>query len=111
MKWIPRQKIWLTLMIVTNLALWIIPSDVVEKIAREQHVLLGRYSRQHFMWILAMLVLTPVSFYVDWSTGDTYKKRWFQVLATILILGPAFLLADYLARSPQSDHSVRDSAA
>ena len=111
MRWIPRQKIWLTLMIVTNLALWIIPSDVVEKIAREQHVLLGRYSRQHFMWILAMLVLTPVSFYVDWSTGDTYKKRWFQVLATILILGPAFLLADYLVRSPQSDHYVRDSAA
>lgn len=110
MKWIPRQKIWLTLMIVTNLALWIIPSDVVEKIAREQHVLLGRYSRQHFMWILAMLILAPVSFYVDWSTGDTYKKRWFQVLATILILAPAFLLADYLVRSPQSDHYLRDSA-
>jgi len=111
MKWIPRQKIWLGLMIVINLALWVIPSDVVEQIARERHVLLGRYSRTHFFWILFMLVFTPVSFYVDWSTGEKYKKRLFQVLATLIVLVPAFLLVDYLVRSPQSDHYVRDTLA
>ena len=111
MKWIPRQKIWLTLMIVTNLALWIIPSNVVETIARDQHILLGRYSRTHFAWIVAMLIFTPVSFYVDWATGDTYKKRWFQVLTFLLILTPALLLVDFLTRSPQTQHYVRDTTA
>lgn len=111
MKLIPRQKIWLALMIVINLALWIIPSDVVEQIARERHVLLGRYSRTHFFWILFMLIATPISFYVDWSTGATYKRRWFQLLASLIVLVPSFLLVDFLVRSPQSDHYVRDALA
>lgn len=83
MKLIRRQKIWLTIIIVVNLALWIIPSDVVEQIARDRHVLLGRYSRAHFSWIVGMLIFSAISFYVDWSTGQTYQRRWFQVLATL----------------------------
>ena len=47
MKLIVRQKIWLAVVIVTNLLLWIIPSDVVELIARDRQTLLGRYSRGH----------------------------------------------------------------
>ena len=65
MKLIPRQKIWLTIIIVANLALWIIPSDVVEQIARDRHVLLGRYSRAHFSGIVGLLVFSVISFYVD----------------------------------------------
>ena len=48
MKLIPRQKIWLVVVMATNLARWLIPSDVVEQIARDRHTMLGRYSRQHF---------------------------------------------------------------
>ena len=111
MKLIPRQKIWLAIVIVTNLALWIIPSDVVEQIARDRHVMLGRYSRTHFTWIVGVFIVSLISFYVDWSTGATYKKRWFQVVATLLVLLPALVLVDFLLRKPATEHYVRDSVA
>ena len=109
MKLIPRQKVWLTIVILVNLALWLIPSDVVEQIARDRHTMLGRYSRHHFTWILVVALISSVSFYVDWSTGKTYRRRWFQVIASLPVLATAFVIFDFLLRSPQGAHYVRDS--
>ncbi len=109
MKLIRRQKVWLAIIIVANLALWIIPSDVVEQIARDRHTMLGRYSREHFYWIVALFVFSWISFYVDWSTGETYRMRWFQVIATFLFLVPSLAVIDYLLRSPQTEHYAKDS--
>lgn len=108
-KLLPRQKRWLAIVAATNLALWLIPSDVVEQIARDRHTLLGRYSRAHFTWIVMIGVGSAVSFYIDWSTGRTYRRRWFQVLATLLVLTPCLAFFDFLLRSPRSAHFVRDS--
>lgn len=109
MRLILRQKIWLAIIIVANLALWIIPSNVVEQIARDRHTMFGRYSREHFYWIVALFIFSWISFYVDWSTGETYKRRWFQVLATLLFLVPSLALIDYLLRSPETEHYAKDS--
>lgn len=111
MKLIARQKIWLALMVLLNLAVWIIPSDVVELIARDRHTLLGRYSREHFYANLGIAVFTIISFYVDWSTGVVYRRRWFQVLAGLAVFFPAAAVADFLLRSPQTDHYVKDEIA
>ncbi len=111
MKLVPRQKIWLAIVIATNLALWIIPSDVVEQIARDRPTMLGRYSRTHFSWNLAVVVVSLLSFYVDWSTGQTYKKRWFQVIAALLVLAPSFALVDFLLRTPEGAHYVKANVA
>lgn len=98
MKLIARQKIWLTIVVVGNAALWIIPSDVVELIARDRHTLLGRYSYVHFTWNMVALIISALSFYVDWSTGETYKKRWFRVLASLGIFALLLFLADFAIR-------------
>ena len=98
MKLIARQKIWLTIVIVVNAALWIIPSDVVELIARDRHTLLGRYSYEHFTWNVLALIISALSFYVDWSTGETYKKRWFRVLASLGVFALLLFLADFAIR-------------
>ena len=111
MKLIARQKIWLAVVIVTNLLLWIIPSDVVELIARDRQTLLGRYSREHFTWILAVGLISMVSFYIDWSVGETYKRRWLQVIATLALLLPLLFVVDFLLRDPVGDHYVRESVA
>ncbi len=111
MKLIPRQKIWLAVIVIANLLLWIVPSDVLENIARDRHTLLGRYSREHVWAMLGLLLFSAVSFYVDWSTGNTYKRRWFQVLASLIFACPALLLIDFVARSPGAGHYVRDSVA
>ncbi len=111
MKLIRRQKVWLTIVVATNLILWIVPSDVVEQIARDRQTMLGRYSQTHFAWIVAVALLSLLSFYVDWSTGATYKKRWFRVLASLLIFVPALAAVDFLMRSPAQQHYVRDTVA
>jgi hypothetical protein len=106
-----RQKIWLSIVIAANLALWLIPSDVVEEIARQRHVMLGRYSRTHFTWIVVVLVISLISFYIDWSTGPTYRRRWFQVMATVLFLLPSLVALDFVVRTPDVEHYVRDRVA
>lgn len=111
MKLMRRQKIWLGVIIVVNLALWLIPSDVVKQIARDRHTMLGRYSRAHFTWIVGMALFSLVSFYVDWSTGENYKRRWFQVLATLLVLTPVLAVIDFFVRAPGHAHYVQDGLA
>ena len=95
-----RQKLFLGVVIATNVVLWVVPSDVVELVARDRQTLLGRYSRG-----------SVVGFYIDWAKPDKYKKRWFQVLATLLFLTPCVVLVDYLARSEQAAHYIKDSLA
>ena len=98
MKLIPRQKIWLCVAAAANLCVWIIASDVVELVARQKHVLLGRYSLEHFTINLVVLHISVVSLYIDWSTGETYKRRWFRVLASLLVCFPILLAADFVLR-------------
>jgi len=111
MKLIARQKVWLAVVIVTNLLLWAIPSDVIAQIARDRQTMFGRYSRTHFYWIIGVAIVSVVSFYIDWSTGQTYKKRWFQVIATLIFLVPTLAVADFLLRRPETEHYIRDSIA
>lgn len=111
MKLIRRQKTWLTIVILGNLVLWIVPSDVVEQIVRDRQTMLGRYSRTQFTWITVVGLISMISLYIDWGTGVAYRRRWFQVLATLLFLAPTLALADSLMRSPGSEHYVRDRLA
>ncbi|MFQ5591054.1 MAG: hypothetical protein ACE5HE_07830 [Phycisphaerae bacterium] len=111
MKLIPRQIIWLTIVIATNATLWAVPSNVVEQVARDRHTMLGRYSREHFSLNLGVLLISVVSFYVDWSTGRTYRKRWFQVIAVLLVLTPCLAVVDFLLRTPERAHYVKDEVA
>lgn len=111
MKMIPRQKFWLAFVLTANILLWAIPSDVVEQIARQRDVLLGRYSRTHFYWIVAVGILSLISFYIDWSTGATYKRRWFQAIAFAMFFFPAFFLVDFVLRTPDEMHYSRDTFA
>lgn len=111
MKMLLRQKLWLAIVVAVNAALWIIPSNVVADIARDEQTMLGRYSRTHFAWNLGVLLVSVVTFHVDCSTGPTQKRRRFQVIATGLFLFPALAIIDLLLRTPETMHYVRDSLA
>ncbi len=105
-----RQKIFLAIVIAANLALWLTTSDIERLVARDRPILLGRYSRTHFTWIMAVALLSVVGLYIDQArTLATYKKRWFQVLAVVLFLLPGLALLDFairLTRPPAYVHDV-----
>lgn len=102
-----RQKIFLAFVVVLNSLLWLIPSDVVELVARDKHTLLGRYSREHFAWILAVGIFTIIGLYVDQAPAGKYRRRWFQIVAILLCLIPAIAVLDTLSRSDERSHYVR----
>jgi len=106
-----RQKLWLSLVIAVNAAFWGIPSDVVANVARDEQTMLGRYSRTHFAWNLGVLLVSVVTLYIDRATGPAYRRRWFQVIATLIFLIPTLAIVDFLLRTPQTMHYIRDSAA
>jgi|CXWL01.1.fsa_nt_gi hypothetical protein len=108
MRFNTRQKIWLTLVMAVNAALWLMPGDVVANVARDEQTMLGRYSRTHFAWNLGVLCISAVSFYIDWSTGPTYKRRWFQVVATLIFLFPSVVGLDFLLQTRETMHYIRE---
>jgi hypothetical protein len=85
--------------LVVNGLLWLIPSDVVELVARDRQTLLGRYSRAHFAWIIVAFIASLVVLFLHFSPNPAVKKRRaFGLLAAALVLGPALLLIDVVLR-------------
>jgi hypothetical protein len=111
MKLIPRQKLWLTIVVLGNTLLWAIPSNVIELIARDEHVLLGRYSREHLTLNLVVLVLSAISLWIDAAVGERYRRRWFAVIAAALATGPVVLAVDFLLRRGGQAHYVQETLA
>ena len=107
-----RQKIYLAIIIVVNAIAWAIPDNVVNLVAKDEQSLLGRYSRGHFALNLTILVISLIGLYIDQArTRQTYKRRWFQVIAVLIGLTPLVLLGDFLLRLGESRTYVLDMQA
>ncbi len=106
-----RQKIFLAIVVVGNAVAWILPSDVVELVARDKHVLLGRYSRDHFGLLFGLAIISVIGLYIDQAPAAKYKRRWFQLIAVLIFGVPTIALVDFMVRSPDQEHYVRDSVA
>ena len=89
-----RKRLLVVVVLVINLILWVVPSNVVELIARNRHVILGRYSREHFTWILISLIASAIALYLGLGSAARKKKRTFQVLATLLVGLPLVFVLD-----------------
>lgn len=85
--------------IVGNAIAWAIPSNVAKLVAREQHVLLGRYSRAHFSWLVVAAFLSLILVFLHFSpTAAVKKRRVFGVLAMVLGLIPSLAAVDLVLR-------------
>ena len=106
------RNLLLLLIVVGNLALWAVPSNVVLLIARDHDTFLGRYSREHLAWILASLALSVcVGYLVLSRSAAVLKRRAFHLTAGALGVIPATCAMDLLARRCVPDSYVRDSLA
>jgi hypothetical protein len=107
-----RQKIYLAIIVVVNAIAWSIPDNVVNLVAKDEQTLLGRYSQGHFTLNLTILVISLIGLYIDQArTKQTYRRRWFQVIAVLIGLTPLVLIGDFLLRLGQSRTYVLDMQA
>lgn len=85
--------------VVGNAVAWAIPSNVAKLIAREQDVLLGRYSRAQFCWLVFALIVSLILVFVHFTpTAGAKRRRTFGVLAFFLGLIPAILVIEATLR-------------
>ncbi len=106
-----NQRLVLAIVSITNLVLWIIPSEVVTLIAKERPVLLGRYSKQHFFWAVGVAVGSLIVLYIQRAPPATAKRRVFQLAAVGFFLFPALVVMDLALRSADRLDYVRDRVA
>ena len=107
-----RQKIFLACVIAGNIVAWAIPNNVVELVAREQQVLLSRYSRDHFAINVGILIVSVLGLYIDQARSPkTYKRRWFQVITALLSVALTLVVVDVVVRSFRKSTYVVDPRA
>jgi len=93
------QRLFVLAVLAVNAAVWIVPSDVVELVARDRQTLLGRYSREHFAWIIALVPISAAAVYLHLSPSNAVKKRKaFRVAAVLLVAVPSVLAVDIYLR-------------
>ncbi|MCC7290998.1 MAG: hypothetical protein IT449_02930 [Phycisphaerales bacterium] len=115
MKTLPHKTRWRILLAVTaavNLALWIFPSDVVTLIARDRHVLLGRYSREHLTWIIGVGVISAVVLLIGAGVDDRGRRR--RALGVVTACLAVFLPTctfDLILRINAPDFYIKDTLA
>ncbi len=81
----PAKRRWLMAgVLAANAVGWLIPSDVVEMVAREQVVVLGRYSRSHFLWLLFVAAASAVGLFVGLAANARAARLRAFRLATVL---------------------------
>lgn len=87
-----RQAVFALLLIV-NAMVWVLPSNVAEQFAREQPVLLGRYSRTHVAWLIGMAILTPMILFPAFATSPAMLRRRVFAVFSAAIAATLALLA------------------
>ena len=95
-----RVKIILALSaLALSFCIWLFPGNVVELIAKQRHVLLGRYSVDHFS---TLFVLTPVLWLIAYSlwasTKMSARQVGFRIAALIFSVLIAALAIEPLGR-------------
>ena len=101
-----QRRLLVLVCVVLNLVLWIIPANVLELIAGDDHVLLGRYSRVQFTWMIVALVATLIAFYIGLPNEEGRRRRAFQMIAGFGIGLPLLLGIDAVVTLIRASHNA-----
>ncbi len=96
------RKIVIALLIFTNALLWLIPSNVVQLISRNRHILLGRYSVERMSLLVVLIPITIFAIYILRANAQNLKKRIFQVILALFVFAIGFVFSDALLRAMRS---------
>lgn len=97
-------------LLVINLCMWLIPSNVVRLIAIKKKVLFGYYSVGRLTGNVAVFIASLIILYLVWAnTREILKKRCFRVCAVILGLIPCIIVVDIFLRAVVFERYVGDN--
>ncbi len=84
------------ILLLINLGVWIVPSNVAKLVAKGEHVLLGRYSRGHFTAILIVAAVTLLVYHLLSVAGAARRRRAFRLVASLIVGVPLLIVTDMI---------------
>lgn len=101
---------WFTTVIIllVNIVLWLVPSNVAYLIAQNRHVLLGRYSVGHLTALFFLIPITVMALYLTWSNEKNKRERKFKVIAITISVIVSLVVIDIAARLTQPKRYIAE---
>lgn len=108
MSWkpIPRRIAWT--LILANVVLWLIPSNIAWQIARDRHTVLGFYSLEKFAAQVGLLLLSLPVVFILFAPPERRRRRTFGVATILMVLLPSLVAIDLIARAVRNGRYVED---
>ena len=92
------KQITTATILLLNIILWIVPSNVAYLIAQNRHVLLGRYSVDRLTALFILIPISAMALYLTWSNEKNEKERRFKVVAITVSVIVSLIVMDIVAR-------------
>ncbi len=92
------KRVLIGLVVLVNLLLWLIPSNVAKLIARDRHILMGRYSVERLTLIIVLIPLSLMAIYLLAAARENFKQRCLRIVLLLTILLSGLPAVDFIAR-------------
>jgi hypothetical protein len=89
------------IVLLLNIILWAVPSNVAYLVAQNRDVLLGRYSVDRMVVLFSMIPVSILVLYVAWSNEKNKKERQFKVAAMSISVIGSLIVVDLFVRLAQ----------
>lgn len=97
-----------TVVIVANLVLWAVPSDLAYNVAQERDILLGRYTVDRFVMLFLLVLLSVLVLCFVWSKKkNRTKEDLFRFLAVSVSVIVSIVVVDVYLRLTQRRHYIK----
>ncbi len=77
---------------------WVVPSDVVRLVSKEEFILAGRYGIDHFSAALVLTLLATMSWRLVFASPAVRRARAISVVAWALVVGVSLFAVDLVLR-------------
>ena len=98
-RWLTPRRILALMLLAVCGAAWVVPSDVVELVLRQQDVLLGRYPESRLMGLILMTPVLLGSSALLWSGARLDRVFFYRLAATVGALVGVLVSVDAVLRA------------
>ena len=105
----PRRVGWG--LVLANVILWLVPSNVAWQIARDRQTVLGLYSLEKFSAQVGLLLASVPALCILFAPADRRRRRGLAVAAVLLVLLPGLVAVDLIARATRRGRYVEDATS
>ena len=85
-------------LLLLNLILWAIPSNLIKLSVKGKPIFLSMYSLEKLTFLFFMIPISGLLIYLISATGKSIKKRVFAVIVIVMITVPGLFLVDLCLR-------------